>query len=129
MAVQEGPGGLRRVGLHKAAVAVGQVDDEAVGLPLHSSDDHQGLAEVALGLARRMGLRDEHLPRLAAALPDVVLDDGVSTAKAVLVPQALEDALRRVELLAGHGQVVVKDAVNDAGKWFQPGLLGTVCRR
>ncbi len=31
MAVQEGPGGLGRVGLDEAAVAVGQVDDEAVG--------------------------------------------------------------------------------------------------
>ena len=35
MAVQEGLGGLRRVSLDVAAVAVGQVDDETVGLLLH----------------------------------------------------------------------------------------------
>ena len=89
------------VSLHEAAVAVGQVDDEAVGLALHAADDHQGLAEVALGVARRMGQRDEHLPRLAAMLADVVLDDGVSADEAVLVPEPLEDALGRVALLPG----------------------------
>ena len=52
MAFQEGLGGLGRIGLDEAAVAVGQVNDEAVGLPFHSPDDHQGLAEVALGVPR-----------------------------------------------------------------------------
>ena len=61
MAIQEGLGALRRVGLHEAAVAVGQVQYEAVGLSLHAADDHQGLAEVAMGVARRMGQRHEHL--------------------------------------------------------------------
>ena len=50
MAVQEGLGGLGGIGLDEAAVAVGQVEDEAVGLALHPADDHQGLAEVALGV-------------------------------------------------------------------------------
>ena len=54
MAVQEGVGVLGRIGLDEAAVAVGQVQDEAVGLPLHPADNHQGLAEVALVVARRM---------------------------------------------------------------------------
>ena len=74
---QEGLGGLGRIGLDKAAVAVGQVDDEAVGLLRHTADDHQGLAEVALGVARRMGQRHEHLLRPPAVLPDVVLDKGI----------------------------------------------------
>ena len=39
VAVPEGRGGLRGVGLDEAAVAVGQVQDEAVGLALHSPDD------------------------------------------------------------------------------------------
>ena len=68
VAVQECLGGLRRIGLQEAAVAVGQVDDEAVGLALHAADDHQGLAEVALGVSRRMGQRHEHLLGLAAML-------------------------------------------------------------
>ena len=99
MPVQEGLGGLGRVGFDEAAVAVGQVDDEAVGLLLHFADDHQGLAEVALGVARRMGQGDEHLLGLAAMLPHVVLDDGVLAVKPILVPQPLEDALGRVALL------------------------------
>ena len=55
MAVQERLGGLRRVSLDEAAVAMGQVQDEAVGFLFHPADDHQGLAKVALGVARRMG--------------------------------------------------------------------------
>ena len=114
--VQEGLGGLRRIGLDEAAVAVGQVDDEAVGLALHAADDHQGLAEVALRVARRVGQRDEHLPGLTAMLPDVVLDGGVSAVVAVLVPQPLEDALGGVALLPGAREVILQDPVDDAGE-------------
>ena len=115
MAVQEGLGGLRRVGLDVAAVAVGQVQDETVGLALHPADDHQGLAEVALGVARRVGQRHEHLPCPTAMLPDVVLDDGVSALEAVLVPEPLEDALGRVPLLPGNAMIIVQNLVYDAG--------------
>ena len=95
---------------------MGQVDDEAVGLLLHAADDHQGLAKVALGVARRMGQGHEHLPGLAAMLPHVVLDDGVLAVKLVLGPQALEDALGRVALLPGTPEVVYQDTVDDAGE-------------
>ena len=71
MAIQEGLGG---VGFDETAVAVGQVQDEAVGFLLHSADDHQGLDQVALGMPRRVGQRHEHLPCLAAMLPHVVLE-------------------------------------------------------
>ena len=104
MPIQEGLGGLRGIGLDEAAVAVGQVDDEAVGLPLHAADDHQGLAKVALRVSRRMGQRDKHLPGLTAILSDVVLDCGVSAVVAVLVPEALEDALGGVALLPGRAR-------------------------
>ena len=72
-----------------------------MGLPLHPADDHQGFAEVALGVARRMGQRHEHLPGLAAVLADVVLDDGVPAIEAVLVPETLKDALGGMPLLLG----------------------------
>ena len=81
---------------------MGQVQDEVVGLLLHPAHDHPGLAEVALGMARGMELRHEHLLGPAAALPDVVLDDGVLAPKPVLVAQPLEDALGRVALLFGN---------------------------
>ena len=38
MAVQKGLGGLRRICLHKATVAVGQVQHQVVRLPLHPAD-------------------------------------------------------------------------------------------
>ena len=124
MAVQEGLGGLRGVGLDEAAVAVGQVQDEVVGLLLHPADDHSGLSEVALGMARGMGQRHEHLLGPAAALPDVVLDDGVLARKPVLVAQPLEDALGGVALLPGDLVVFFKDAVDDAGVGLQLGPSG-----
>ena len=101
MPVREGLRGLARIGLRKAAVAVGQVKNEAVSLLLHAADDHQGLTEVALGVARRVGQRHEHLLRLAAVLSDVVLDRGVSAVEAVFVPEPLEDALGDVALSLG----------------------------
>ena len=114
MPVQKRLGGLSRVGLHEAAVAVGQVDDETVGLALHPADDHQGLAEVALGVAWGVGQRHEHLPGLTAMLSDVVLDRGVSAVVAVLVPEALEYPLGRVPLLPGAREVILQDPVDDA---------------
>ena len=122
VAVQEGLGGLRGVGFYEAAVAVGQVGDEAVGLALHAADDHQGLAEVALGVARRMGQRDEHLLGLTAILSYIVLDCGVSAVEPVLVPEPLEDALGRVALLPGTPEIVLQDPVDDAGVGLQLGL-------
>ena len=124
MAVQERPGGLGRVCFDETPVAVGQIQDEVVGLLLHPADDHQGLAEVALGMAWRLGERHEHLPRPAAVLPHIVLDRGVSTAKPVLVPQPLEDALRGVALLLGDVVILLQDLADDSGIGLQLGTLG-----
>ena len=79
------------------------------------TDDHQGLAEVALGVVRGVGQGNEHLPGLAAVLPHVVLDYGVLAAEPILVPHPLEDPLRRVALLPGNDQVRLQDPVNDTG--------------
>ena len=104
--VQESFGGLGRIGLHEAAVAVGQVQDEAVSLSLHPADYHQGLPEVALGVARRVGQRHEHLFCLTAVLPHIVLDDGVSAVETVLVSEPLEDAFGGVALLPGNPVII-----------------------
>ena len=87
-----------------------------MGLPLHSADDHQGLAKVALGVARRMGQGHKHLLRPAAMLPHVVLDYGVLAAEPMLVPEPLEDPLGCVALLPGTPEVVCQDLVYDAGE-------------
>ena len=92
---------------------------------MRSSDDHQGLAEVALGMTRRVRQRHEHLPCPAAMLPDVVLDDGVSAVKLVLVPEPLEDALGGVALFPGDALIILQDAVDHAGEELQ---LGTPWR-
>ncbi len=116
VAVQEGLGGLGRVSLDEASVAMGQVQDEAVGFLFHPADDHQGLAKVALGVARRMGQGHEHLLRPAAVLPYVVLDYGVLAAEPMLVPEPLEDPLGCVALLPGTPEVVYQDLVDDGGE-------------
>ena len=107
---------LRGVGLHEATVAVGQIQDQVVGLLLHPADDHQRFAEVALRMARRMEQRDEHLPGLTAALPYVVLDYGVLAPEPILIPQPLKDALGRVPLLLGDAQVFFQNPIDDAGE-------------
>ena len=63
---------LRRVGLHEAAIAVRQIEGEEVQLPRHPADHRPRLAEVHLGMARRMHQRHEHLSRADTPLPDVV---------------------------------------------------------
>ena len=125
-AVQKRLGGLRGVGLHEAAVAVEQVQDEAVGLLLHPADDHPGLSEVALGMALQMGQQHKQLPCLAPPLPDVVLDDGVLARESMFLPQTLVDALGRVALLPGDAQVRRLYPVDDAGERLQLGAAGRV---
>ena len=95
-----------------------------MGLALDATDDHQGLAKVTLGVARRMGQRHEHLPYLAAILSDVVLDRGVSAVEPVFVPETLEDALGSVALLPGTPEIVLHDPVDDAGEGLQFGAPG-----
>ena len=56
-------------------------------LALHTGDHRYRLAEIALGVARTMGQRHEHLPNPPPVLPHVVLDYGVLTLKTVLVPR------------------------------------------
>ena len=121
--VQKRLGGFSRIGLRKAAVAVGQVQDEVMHLALHTGDHRQCLAEITLGMARSMGQRHEHLPNTPPTLPHVVLDYRLLTFKAVLVPQPLKDALRRVPLLLGCPAVRLQYGVNYAGEGLQLRLV------
>ena len=92
-----------------------------MGLTLHPADDRQGLAEVALSVARRVGQWHEHLPGMASALPYIVLDYGVLAIKPILVPETLKDALGRVALLPGGVMVLFQYPVNDAGEGLKLG--------
>ena len=124
MAVQKGLGGLCRIGLHEATVAVGQVQHQVVHLPLHSGDDRHCLSEVTLGVTWWVGQGDEHLLGPPSVLPDVVLDRRVSAVEPVLIPQPLKDPLGRVALLPGNLVVSFQYAVNHPGEGLKPGSAG-----
>ena len=59
--VQEGFRGLARIGLDEAGVRLRQVHAEEVDLLAHPTDHTYRLAEIYLGVTRRMGQRDEGL--------------------------------------------------------------------
>ena len=67
---------------------------------LPDTPDHRHrIPKVDLGMAGRVGERDEHLLGPGMPLAQVVLDDRVAARKAVLGPQALKDPLGRMPLL------------------------------
>ena len=86
-----------------------------------SPDLDRRLAEVHLGMARRVVQRNEGLPRRLPAAPDIILHDRVAAAEPVLVAQTLEDPMRRVPLLARHVRIRVRlqDRVDDVGEPVQ----------
>ena len=61
-----------------------------------------------------MGEWHEHLTRPKPLLTNVVLHDGVAARETVLVPEAVEDALRSVPLLAVAGPIVFQDPIDDS---------------
>ena len=60
-----------------------------------------------------MGEWHEHLTRPKPLLTNVVLHDGVAARETVLVPEAVEDALRSVPLLAVAGPIVFQNPIDD----------------
>ena len=92
----------RRRGVHPNVrrVALGQVESEEMHLALHPADERPRFPEISLPMPRRMNQRHVHLPAPAMMLPDVVLHDRAPAGEAMLVAKTIEDALRRVPLLA-----------------------------
>ncbi len=77
-----------------------------------------------------MGEWHEHLTRPKPLLTNVVLHDGVAARETVLVPEAVEDALRSVPLLAVAGPIVfhqIRSMIPVNGPSF--GRLGGALRR
>jgi hypothetical protein len=117
VSVTEGLGGLSRIGLHIAPIAVRKVHGEVVRLALDSSDDHQRFAKVTLGMSRGMGQRHKHLSGPTTALPDVVFDYRVLARETVLVSQPFVDTLGGVALLLREALVDLQDLVDHALIW------------
>ena len=93
-------GRSRRVRPNVRRVAVRQVKGEEVNLLLVPAEDHPRFAEIGLRVPRRMLKRHVRLAASSTMLVHVVLHGRVPAGEAVLVSKTLENALRRVPLLA-----------------------------
>jgi hypothetical protein len=98
---------------------VRKVEDEEVRLLLDPADHDQRLAEIGLGVPGRVVQRHEHLAAAPLMLAQVRLHDGVAAGEPVLVPQAVENPLGRVPLLARTVQVLAQPRVDDLGEPVQ----------
>ena len=129
----QGLGRLGRKGRDKKVIAVGQDQDEVMGLLGHATSDHTSLPEISLPIARRMIKRHKHFPGHPAPLSDVILDYRLAALIAVLIPQTVKYSLGRMPLLLRSLFIVGQDLVDDPKKWTQfgpPGrLASTVTRR
>ncbi len=121
MAVEEGLCRLPRIGLDEPDVGMGQDQAEEGDLLTLPPQLHHRLAEVDLGMARRMVQWHEGLAHRLPPGTHIVLHDGVTAAEPVLVAKTLEDPVRRVPLLARHLRIRVRlqDRVDDAGEPVQ----------
>ena len=90
------------IGLDEPDIGMGQDQAEEGNLLPSAPDLDRRLAEVDLGMARRMMKGNEGLARRLPPGPDIVLHDGIAAGEPVLVAKALEDPVRRVTLLARH---------------------------
>ena len=94
-------GRLGRKGRDKKVIAVGQDQDEVMGLLGHATSDHTSLSEIGLSIARRMIKRHKHFPGHPAPLSDIILDNRQTALIAVIVPQPVKYPLGRMPLLFG----------------------------
>jgi len=106
-------GALAWEGAAEDRVGVGPRHDEHRHLGGPAVEDDRGRAEVDLGLAGRVGQRDEHLGSLAPPGADGVLDDGQPALVAVLVAEPTVDPHGGVPLLPRGLRVVLEDLVDD----------------
>ena len=85
MAVAEGLARFGGVRFHEAGIAVGQIHRQEMRFLLDTADDDQRLAEVGLGVTRRMRQRNKHLARTQRLFLDIIFHDGIATGEAVFV--------------------------------------------
>ena len=130
--------GLRRlpgIRLDEPDIGMRQNQAEKGNLLPSAPDLDRSLAEVDLGMARRVMEWNKGLAHRLPPGPDIVLHDGIAAGEPVLVPQPFEDPVRRVPLLARHVRIRVRlqNRVDDAGEPIQLGppdrLRPAVARR
>jgi hypothetical protein len=121
MPLQERLGAFAREGAAEEGVGVRQGHDEHRHLGGPSVERDLGLAEVDLGLAGRVGQRDEDLGAAQPPGGDGLLDDSQAASIGVLVAEPLEDADGGVPLLPGGLLVTLQDLVDDAQEGVELG--------
>jgi len=112
-------GGLLRIGLHEAGVAVRQVDRKEVDLARDPGDLRLRLTKIRLNMARIVPQRYEHLALPQPARQHVVLNNGDPAAIAVLVAKPFEDPLRGMPLFPRPALILRQDTVDDPGEWIE----------
>lgn len=93
-------------------------------LPLDTADDDHRLAEVGLGMSRRMRQPHEHLATPPFPLARVGLDDCITAGEPVLIPKPFENPLGRMALLAIPALILHQPSVDDLGEAIQLGPSG-----
>src|SRR3984885_13850820 len=133
MSFQEGLRALSRKNLDRDRPGVRQRHHEQGDLGLLAGQLDRRLAEVALGLTRRMRQRQKDFLARLLPCPDRVLHHGLATLVTVFIAESLEDPLRRVPLLLRRLAVAGEGLVNDRQERVQlplrPWLALPVTRR
>ena len=120
-------GWLKENGTASRVESMPAPDDPEGGLGAFTGDLDGGFAEVELGMARRMGERDEGLFGMGLGVFHRGLDLGVAAGVAVFVTQAIEDASGRV-VLFGRSLIVIGQDLLDGGQMrAEHGLSPDLC--
>jgi hypothetical protein len=121
VALEERLGALAGEGAGEDRVGVRQRHDEHRDGGRPAVEGDLGLPEVGLGLAGRVGQRDEHLGGATPPGADGVLDPGQPARVAVLGLETLVDPLGGVPLLLRRLLVVLEDLVDDREQGLEDG--------
>jgi len=113
MAIAERLGHFRRIGLHEAGVRVWQVHAEIVDPLALACDDGVRLPKIDLGMTGLVAQGNEHLTRAQLLRADIIAQHRQAASVTVFIPQALEQALAGMALLARRSPVLGNDTVDD----------------
>src|ERR1019366_10456909 len=116
MAIAKGCRGFGWIRLDKAAIRVRQIHAKRMEAALLAADVPVRLAKIRLPITWTMAQRHEHLPRPQHRRRHILTHDRVAAAKALLVPQPLENPMCRVPLFLVNVAVAFKNGVDPRHK-------------
>src|SRR6202022_4418419 len=101
-----------RIRLDETAVRVRQIHAKIMEANLLAADVPIRLAKIRLRMTWTMAQWHEHLPRPQHLRRYILTHDRVATAKALFVPQPLENPMRHVPLFLVNAAVAFKNGVD-----------------